>query len=378
MSEETNVARPSNPAIMIPVTPGLERMRAEAREPIAPPTTLEEANLRIATLERELRTTREDIQRLRDQVAGGRPVEPALTIELTPEPELQMDDAMLEEVDTRRPLERIRDGVVNGVKAWFHNLDPRDKDWAWRIGAITGVTESTLTSIAVIPGGRIAVSALNFLAAQGVYAGVKVAEKVTIARMANEGPVDNDQVQAILDARERYQNADHKIRNFFMGLSAGMTVGAITTGVIHAAYGMAEGIIAPHPTIAAEVPQVITKEVIRPYGWTSGAEKAFNSAVAIPDHGNFWTAWHLNSSSVANWSDLHNGTTHTDVVKDMVVKLARANGHELGLVHAGDQIEITKVLTSEQLELVRKAAAANSYGEYSKIIRPAYHVLLGK
>lgn len=371
---------PSNPAIVIPVTPELERMRAEARELITPPTTLEEANLRIATLERELRTTREDIQRLRNQVAGGLPVEPALTVEPRPEPELQMDDAMLEEVDTRRPLERIRDGVANGVKAWLHNLDPRDKDWAWRIGAITGVTESTLTSIAVIPGGRIAVSALNFLAAQGVYAGVKVAEKVTIARMANEGPVDNDQVQAILDARERYQNADHKIRNFFMGLSAGMTAGAVTSALIHGAYSLGENLLSGHDVatpVVAKAPEVVKKFVVKPFGWTPGAE-TFNSTVTIPDHGNFWSAWHIDTSSAANWADLHNGTTHTDVIKDMVIKLARANGHELGLVHAGDQIELAKVLTPDQLDLVRKAAAAKSYAEYSQAIRPAYHVLLKK
>ncbi len=62
----------------------------------------------------------------------------------------------------------------------------------------------------------------------------------------------------------------------------------------------------------------------------------------------------------------------------MVVKLARANGHELGIVHAGDQIELVKILTPEQLELVKKAAAAKSYSEYTTAIKPTYHLLLGK
>ena len=280
------------------------------------------------------------------------------------EPELQMDDAVLEKVETRNPLQRIRDGVANGLRAWWDNIDPRkigEKDRIWKIGLAIGVAEGIAVNLAPIPGGRFAINAINFLAGQGFYTvgeGLRQAE-VASTNKTFEG---NEAIQRILDVNDRYINASRNIRNCLFGVSAGITY----TSVLGMAWDIGQHLI--NPTLAAEA---LTGKATA----AVGGHEVFNPVVTIPDHGNFWNAWHVNST---NWADLKNGTTHTDVIKDMVVKLARHNGHELGLVHAGDQIELGKVLNSEQLELVKKAAAAKSYAEYSQAIRPAYHVLLKK
>lgn len=354
-----------------PLAPG----RSDLPERGALPSTLEEANLRIKTLERELEATREDIRRLREQVAGRKlPMQTPPPVAET-EPELEMEALEnVAPVDTRNRLERIRDGVANGVRNWLQNLDPRGKDWAWRIGAVVGVAEGVAVNLAPIPGGRLAINALNFLAGQGVYA---VGETLRQAEVAstNQTFAGNEAIQRILDVNDRYINASRNIRNCLFGVSAGITY----TSVGGMLWGIGENVASAvqhlaNPTQAAEI---LAGKATGQIGKEALNSQPFGT-VTIPDHGNFWNAWHIDSSTATNWADLHNGTRHTDVIKDMVIKLARHNGHELGLVHAGDQIELGKVLNPEQLELVKKAAAAKSYAEYSQAIRPAYHVLLKK
>lgn len=343
-------------------------------EQTAPPATIEEARFRIETLERELEATREDVRRLRDQAAQGNlPVEPAPAASESPESpelELQMDDAVIERVETRNLFQRVRDSIVE-------RFDPRDKDWTWRIAAAVGIGEAVVAST-LIPGpfGRMIASAGNFLLAQGIHFGVGAWRQVEISHVRGDFS-GNELVQRILDINEKHKVASDRIKNAFAGLSAGMTVGSIGTLV----YGAVEGFIAPQPTIAApvaEIPNSTTRFVPPIELPHTASPDIFNPAVAIPDNGNFWTAWHIDSSSAVNWTDLHNGTTHTDVIKDMVVKLARANGHELGIVHAGDQIDLGKVLTAEQLELVKKAAKAKSYQEYLSGVRLGYLSFLKK
>ncbi len=306
--------------------------------------------------------------------ARVRELENASATPVNEEPELEMENLEVAPVDTRKRLERIRDGVANGVRAWFHNLDPRGRDWLWRIGAVAGIGEAIWASSA-FPGGRLVAPGLNLLAAQGVGLSVEGLRRAEIAHARGQFE-DNDLVQRILDINDRHKVASDRTKNFFAGLSAGMTVGSIGTAL----YGAVEGFVAPHPAIATEtaVNKITGKAAATAATEAVKATDIFNPTITIPDHGNFWSAWHINSSFAPDWSDLSNGTTHTDVIKDMVIKLARANGHELGLVHAGDQIRFSEILTPGQIELVKKAAAAKSYGEYTTAIKPAYHVLLGK
>lgn len=338
-----------------------------------PAETLEEANSRLRTVEQQLLVTQAHIERLNDLIASGGQSLHQSRQETGSQTE---ESVSLAPVDTRNPVERICDGVANGIRAWWDNMDPRrigEKDRIWKIGLVAGVIEGAVVNLSPIPGGRIAINALNFLVGQGAYVVGETLRQAEIASV-NRTFEGNDAIQRILDANDRHIDASRKIRNLFLGAAAGITY----TSLAGIAFGIGENIVsALHPSVETAAQKVITKIVEKPFGWTPESE-AFNPVIIIPDDSNFWNAWHIDASAAPSWTDLHNGTTHTDVIKDMVVKLARANGHELGLVHAGDHVELGKVLTTDQLDLVKKAAGAKSYREYLSAIRPAYQLLLRK
>lgn len=101
--------------------------------------------------------------------------------------------------------------------------------------------------------------------------------------------------------------------------------------------------------------------------------------ITIPEGGTFWGSFEVSSDVLGdNWTNSLNGVTKEDVVKDLVVKFAAANGHDLNMVHPGDTFQVQQLLTSDQLDVVKKAMATKDAGDYWNNVRPLAQVLMKK
>ncbi len=92
--------------------------------------------------------------------------------------------------------------------------------------------------------------------------------------------------------------------------------------------------------------------------------------------GSFNTEQMLQANHIDNWTNPLNGVTKADVVKDLVIKFAEANGHNVDMVHVGDVYNVDELLTPEQVEVVKQAMATTDHNDYWTKIRPAAQRLM--
>lgn len=122
------------------------------------------------------------------------------------------------------------------------------------------------------------------------------------------------------------------------------------------------------PPLEVELPQKaaqIVKEAISP-------DSFFDQTVTIEPGQSFWSSLQVNPDYLpnGNWQNPLNGVNLEDVIKDLVVKSARANGTELSLVHPGDTFSLREILTPEQIETIKKAMQTANAGDYWQNVRP--------
>lgn len=353
------------------------------------------ARQREADLQRQMEHLRH--QAAEDRVNRGETEDEALQRVDEEQPELEQD-LTPEPVEPLSRWAAIQTLARQHIHDWWYQIDPRDKSRIFKAAWTVGLVESAALSLSGIPFGRIIATTLQLAAARGIRLGLKWDYERKVLR-AREDLAGADREQRVAELTERYQRGDGYIQQALLGLSAGMTVGGIGAAAVSAVQFGVENLhhfYSPPPVegTGPAVPSVaVEKPPIPPSGLTDGihhelppaAPTALNPEVTI-NHGSFWKSWHIDTAAAPDWSDLNNSVTRTDVVKDMVVKLARHNfqasqgtfGMELGNVRPNQAIDIAKILTPEQLELVKKAAGTKSYGEYLSAIRPAYRVLLSK
>lgn len=88
----------------------------------------------------------------------------------------------------------------------------------------------------------------------------------------------------------------------------------------------------------------------------------------------FWDALQIDTALLGggNWVNPETGVTHAQIVKDMIIKFAQANGHQVGLVHLGDTFDWQNLLTPEQIKIVERTINAGSLREYLSSVRPSF------
>lgn len=152
---------------------------------------------------------------------------------------------------------KLKDVGLSVGKNWIKNLDPRGKDNAWRLGVVLGAAESVAVGwIPLGPANGLIKAGLNMAASQVVYAGArawyaqaeKQAASTVEATQEDYSYISNASVRAALasgdrriqpstEIQERRTRTNQRIRNFFLGLSAGSTY-LSATGIVMSAAGV--------------------------------------------------------------------------------------------------------------------------------------------
>ncbi len=77
------------------------------------------------------------------------------------------------------------------------------------------------------------------------------------------------------------------------------------------------------------------------------------------------------------WINSVNGITQEDVIRDLVGKFAESNGVNVNNVHVGDTYELSKILTQDQLDVVKKALETKDAADYWNNVRPQAQAVMG-
>ena len=124
----------------------------------------------------------------------------------------------------------------------------------------------------------------------------------------------------------------------------------------------------PPPAPAPEIPA--------PPEVTLDAETAelIEQPIVIDHQGDtFWESFKVDEG----WIN-ENGVTRGDVVKDMISQFAKANGHDLNVLHVGDSVNLKDLLTEDQIKVVMEAQSTKDTGEYWFKVRPHFLTELTK
>lgn len=137
---------------------------------------------------------------------------------------------------------KLRTALWGGVKNWAKNLDPRGKDKFWRIGFAAGVVETPLFLIgASIPGLQGWLKAgTNLLLAQGFYGAARGIYSFKERQIKKRFSGD-ELIQKLEDLEKGRGSTMGKIKNVFLGVSAGATYASVTGLGIEAVKGVATG-----------------------------------------------------------------------------------------------------------------------------------------
>lgn len=174
-----------------------------------------------------------------DQEQAGQPAggEAGEQTGLRPE---EAEEAAAEEVpggdsvspERRISAQKIWGALKTGVKNWAKNLDPRGKDKAWVAGAALSAVESAAFIMAVpIPGmSGLVKSGLNLAAAQGVYGATRGLYSLK-ERQVKASFSGDELTEKLSELENGHALAAGRVRNFFLGVSAGATY-ASATGLV--------------------------------------------------------------------------------------------------------------------------------------------------
>ncbi len=73
------------------------------------------------------------------------------------------------------------------------------------------------------------------------------------------------------------------------------------------------------------------------------------------------------------------GVNQEEVVKDMIVKLAKAHGHNLDIVQAGQNVDLAGLgLTEDDMKLLQSAMASKDADDYINNVMPKFQAAIGK
>ncbi|MDP3724452.1 MAG: hypothetical protein Q8R11_02335, partial [bacterium] len=129
-------------------------------------------------------------------------------------------------------------GLKTGFRNWVKNLDPRGKDRYWFTGAAVGIAESAAFIWLPIPGKGWVKAGISLATAQGIYAITKVAygRKESQVRRRYQG---EELIQRMIELESGYKLATGRVRNFYLGVSAGATYVSATGLLIESARSIA-------------------------------------------------------------------------------------------------------------------------------------------
>lgn len=128
-------------------------------------------------------------------------------------------------------------------------------------------------------------------------------------------------------------------------------------------------------TNPAVVPTINVPTVNIPQSVGSGF---FDQIVQIKEQGsNFWRS--LNAAGLGNnWSNPVNGVTKEGVIKDMVIKMAQHNGHNISLVHLNDAFKVRDLLKPEDISIITKAMGTSDVNDYVKNVMPLFQSVINR
>jgi hypothetical protein len=327
---------------------------------------------------------------------GGEPEKPE---EVKPVPEGEKLEEERPSVEEELRREKVLRALKTAVKNWWWSISPQRRNKIiWGLGVGVGLGESFFVAD-LLPG----IAWIKGIANMAVINGINLALSKSYTRGINtlkeqlegeKGKVKKEEIEQKLSALEKkYTKGKRYLLDFASGVAAGSVLygaGRIVYTAGEAAYqayfrqnilvgpvGPVEAITpSPAETPTLRVTPTPEAEVVTP--------DFFNQVVEIKDPGDtFWRSLEVPKDFFAptqenGWVNPLNGVTQEDVIRDLVIKFARANGKELGLVHVGDTFKLKDLLTPDQMEIVRKALATKSATDYWTNIRPLFLAVLKK
>ena len=317
---------------------------------------------------------------------------------------------------------RLGNSLARAASAWWRSVSPQGRNKiAWGIGVGVGVLEGALFQ-EYLPGASVIKGIANVAVFNGISLAIDRVYTQPVrelrARIAQAGETGNGEQRQEFEAElERLEGEHARFKALAADCAAGVAAGSIIYSVgrilysgveaaIHASQTHGEAVQVSHPSSSAETPSHVTTS--QPAASSSpvttevspatpnpsismgesivkvaerSVEDYLNQKFMIPitpdATGTFWAALREGGQIPgSDWLSPY-GVSKAEVIYDMIVKLARHNGHNLIMLD-GKEFYLRDLLTPEQMALLIQTIKTENFAQYVKLILPVLKNMLIK